>query len=80
MFIFILKILFSPFFKERKTLFIIFTHQIGDQSVLEVEFVSEDVVAKRVPGTVENEYTISVAAPGKYRHEIMCTSNVFQQP
>lgn len=63
--------IFFLFFKERETLFIIFTQQVDDQSVPEVEFVAENVVAKRVPGTVENKYTISVAAPGKYRHEIM---------
>nr|XP_020459645.1 phosphoinositide 3-kinase adapter protein 1 isoform X2 [Monopterus albus] len=48
---------------ERETLFIIFTHKIDHQSVLEVEFSSESVAAKRVPGTVENEYTICVSAP-----------------
>ncbi|KAE8280372.1 Phosphoinositide 3-kinase adapter protein 1 [Larimichthys crocea] len=47
---------------QQETLYIIFTHKI-DQSVLEVEFSSEKVAAKRVPGTVENEYTISVTAP-----------------
>ncbi|XP_071337471.1 phosphoinositide 3-kinase adapter protein 1 isoform X2 [Trachinotus anak] len=48
---------------ERETLFIIFRQKIDDQLVPEVEFSSEGVAAKRVPGTVENEYTISVAAP-----------------
>ncbi|XP_039640347.1 phosphoinositide 3-kinase adapter protein 1 isoform X2 [Perca fluviatilis] len=43
--------------------FIIFTHKVDDWSVPEVEFSSENVPAKRVPGTVENEYTISVTAP-----------------
>nr|XP_046257711.1 phosphoinositide 3-kinase adapter protein 1 isoform X2 [Scatophagus argus] len=46
-----------------ETLFIIFTHKIDDQSVPEVEFSTENVAAKKVPGTVENEYTISVTAP-----------------
>ncbi|XP_068582225.1 phosphoinositide 3-kinase adapter protein 1 [Cebidichthys violaceus] len=48
---------------EREKLFIIFTHKVDDQSVPEVEFSFENVAAKRVPGTVENEYTISVTAP-----------------
>lgn len=46
-----------------ETIFIILTHKIDDQSVPEVEFSSENVAAKRVPGTLENEYTISVTAP-----------------
>lgn len=48
---------------ERERLFIIFTHKVDDQSAPVVEFSSENVDAKRVPGTVENEYTISVTAP-----------------
>ncbi|XP_044071226.1 LOW QUALITY PROTEIN: phosphoinositide 3-kinase adapter protein 1-like [Siniperca chuatsi] len=48
---------------ELETLYIILTHKVDDQSVPEVEFSSENVAAKRVPGTVENEYTISVTAP-----------------
>lgn len=48
---------------EPERLFIIFTHKADDRSVPEVEFSSENVAAKRVPGTVENEYTISVTAP-----------------
>ncbi|XP_026165193.1 phosphoinositide 3-kinase adapter protein 1 [Mastacembelus armatus] len=48
---------------EQETLFIIFTQKIDDQLVAEVEFSLESVAAKRVPVTVENEYTISVAAP-----------------
>ncbi|XP_034007863.1 phosphoinositide 3-kinase adapter protein 1 isoform X1 [Trematomus bernacchii] len=48
---------------ERERLFIIFTHKLDDGSVPEVEFSSENIAAKRVPGTVENEYTISVSAP-----------------
>ncbi|XP_051231942.1 phosphoinositide 3-kinase adapter protein 1 isoform X2 [Dicentrarchus labrax] len=46
-----------------ETLFIIFTHKVDDQSLPEVEFSSENVAAKRVPATVENEYTISVTSP-----------------
>lgn len=48
---------------KQETLFIIFKEKIDDQSDPEVEFSSENVPAKRVPGTVENEYTISVTAP-----------------
>ncbi|XP_038593702.1 phosphoinositide 3-kinase adapter protein 1 isoform X1 [Micropterus salmoides] len=48
---------------ELETLFIIFKHKIDDQSVQEVEFLSENGSTKRIPGTVENEYTISVTAP-----------------
>uniref|UniRef100_A0A3B4YVI5 Phosphoinositide-3-kinase adaptor protein 1 n=1 Tax=Seriola lalandi dorsalis TaxID=1841481 RepID=A0A3B4YVI5_SERLL len=47
----------------RETLFIIFTQKVDDQLAPEVEFSSGGVAVKRVPGTVENEYTISVAAP-----------------
>ncbi|XP_078128995.1 phosphoinositide 3-kinase adapter protein 1 isoform X1 [Sander vitreus] len=48
---------------EQERVFIIFTHKVDDRSVPEVEFSSENVAAKRVPATVENEYTISVTAP-----------------
>ncbi|XP_039996013.1 phosphoinositide 3-kinase adapter protein 1 isoform X2 [Xiphias gladius] len=48
---------------ERETLFIIFRQKLNDQLVPEVEFSSESVTSERVPGTVENEYTISVSAP-----------------
>lgn len=48
---------------EQETLFIILTHKLDDQSIPEVEFSSENVAAKRVQGTVLNEYTISVVAP-----------------
>ncbi|XP_049927822.1 phosphoinositide 3-kinase adapter protein 1 [Epinephelus moara] len=48
---------------DREKLFIIFTHKVDDGSVPQVEFSPENGAAKRVPGTVENEYTISVAAP-----------------
>ncbi|XP_008282842.1 phosphoinositide 3-kinase adapter protein 1 [Stegastes partitus] len=47
----------------QETLYIILTHKIDDQVVPEVEFSSENVPAKRVSGTMENEYTISVIAP-----------------
>lgn len=58
-------LLFS-FIKEQEKLFIIFTHRLNNQTFTEVEFSSENEDAKRVPGTLENEYTISVTAPGKY--------------
>ncbi|XP_076598402.1 phosphoinositide 3-kinase adapter protein 1 [Chaetodon auriga] len=48
---------------ELETLYIIFTHKVDNQSIPEVEFSSEAVAAKRVPATVENEYTLSVTAP-----------------
>ncbi|XP_034754539.1 phosphoinositide 3-kinase adapter protein 1 isoform X1 [Etheostoma cragini] len=48
---------------EQEKIFIIFTHKVDDQSVPEVEFSSENAAVKRVPGTVDNEYTISVTAP-----------------
>ncbi|XP_035461307.1 phosphoinositide 3-kinase adapter protein 1 isoform X1 [Scophthalmus maximus] len=48
---------------EKETLFIIFKQKIDHQLKPEVEFSSESEAAKRVPGTVENEYTLSVAAP-----------------
>lgn len=47
-------------------MFIIFTHRLSNQTFPEVEFSSENEDAKRVPSTLENEYTISVSAPGKY--------------
>ncbi|XP_020501794.1 phosphoinositide 3-kinase adapter protein 1 [Labrus bergylta] len=46
---------------EQEKLFVIFTHKV--ELAPEVEFSSENHSAKRVPGTVENEYTISVLAP-----------------
>lgn len=59
------------FLKEAEKLFIIFTHKVDDQSTLEVEFSTEKGDAQRVAGTLENEYTISVSAPGKYHHGSM---------
>lgn len=55
----------SSFVKEQEKLFIIFTHQLNYQSFTEVEFSSKNAT-ERVPGTLENEYTISVTTPGKY--------------
>lgn len=54
------------FVKEQEKLFIIFTHGLNNPTFTEVEFSSENEFAKRVPGSLENEYTISVTAPGKY--------------
>ncbi|XP_058508311.1 phosphoinositide 3-kinase adapter protein 1 isoform X1 [Solea solea] len=48
---------------EQETLFIIFKQKIDHQLIPEVEFSSESGTTKRFPGTVENEYTLSVAAP-----------------
>ncbi|KAL6101493.1 pik3ap1 [Pungitius sinensis] len=47
---------------EREKLFIIFTDKIDDGSELKVEFLLENI-SETVPGTLENEYTISVTAP-----------------
>lgn len=57
---------FFSFIKEQEKIFIIFAHRLNNQTFTEVEFSSENEEAKRVPGTLENEYTISVIAPGKY--------------
>lgn len=70
--------IFSLFFKEPEKLFIIFTHKVIHQSAVEVEFLCDTTAAKRIPATVENEYTISVAAPGKYFLEVMCLFCVFR--
>ncbi|XP_063730888.1 phosphoinositide 3-kinase adapter protein 1 isoform X2 [Eleginops maclovinus] len=48
---------------EPERLFIIFTHKLDEGCVPEVEFSSDNMAAKRVPGTLENEYTITVSAP-----------------
>ncbi|KAM3862998.1 phosphoinositide 3-kinase adapter protein 1 [Diretmus argenteus] len=48
---------------EQETIFIIFAHKVDNQSKAEVEFLSENGAAKRIPGTLENEYTLSVSAP-----------------
>ncbi|XP_029376144.1 phosphoinositide 3-kinase adapter protein 1 [Echeneis naucrates] len=48
---------------EEETLFIVFAQKVDDQLSPEVEFSLEGETAERVPGTVENEYTISVTAP-----------------
>lgn len=64
-------VLFVPFVKSQETIFIIFTQKVDDQSAPEVEFSSENVAPKKVSGTLENEYTISVTAPGEYLQQIM---------
>ncbi|XP_068184162.1 phosphoinositide 3-kinase adapter protein 1 isoform X2 [Antennarius striatus] len=48
---------------EQKTLYIIFVCKIDVKSGIEVEFSSDNEAVKRVLGTMENEYTISVTAP-----------------
>ncbi|XP_006799077.1 phosphoinositide 3-kinase adapter protein 1 [Neolamprologus brichardi] len=63
---------------EQETLFIIFKEKIDDQSDPEVEFSSENVPAKRVPGTVENEYTISVTAPDMHAGIVSLTMHTGQ--
>lgn len=67
----IIIVFLSTFLKDPEKLFIIFTHKVDDQNTLEVEFSAEKGDAERVAGTLENEYTISVSAPGKYHHVIM---------
>ncbi|XP_074532213.1 phosphoinositide 3-kinase adapter protein 1 [Halichoeres trimaculatus] len=46
---------------EQVKIFIIMTQKM--ESAPEVEFTSENFSTKRVPGSLENEYTISVSAP-----------------
>lgn len=48
---------------DQETIFIIFRHKIDDYSDLEVEFSSDGSEPKRVRATVENSFTLSVAAP-----------------
>ncbi|XP_077469095.1 phosphoinositide 3-kinase adapter protein 1 [Stigmatopora argus] len=45
------------------TLFIIFNEKIDELPLSEVEFSSENNSTKTVPGTVVNEYTLSLTAP-----------------
>lgn len=63
---------FTSLFKEQETLFIILTQKVDSESVPEVEFSPGGVASTRVPGTVENEFTISVTAPGKYSSRGSC--------
>ncbi|XP_030604178.1 phosphoinositide 3-kinase adapter protein 1 [Archocentrus centrarchus] len=58
---------------KQETLFIIFKDKVDDQSVPEVEFSSENAPAKRMPATVENEYTISVTAPDMHAGIVFLT-------
>ncbi|XP_019945602.2 phosphoinositide 3-kinase adapter protein 1 isoform X1 [Paralichthys olivaceus] len=48
---------------QQEMLFIIFSQKLDLQLTPQVEFSSESEAAKRLTGFVENEYTISVAAP-----------------
>ncbi|KAF7219833.1 phosphoinositide 3-kinase adapter protein 1 [Nothobranchius furzeri] len=48
---------------EPETLFIIFSTKMHYGTAPEVEFSSENGASEKVPANVENEYTISVAAP-----------------
>lgn len=52
------------FVQEQVKIFIIVTQKL--ESAPEVEFTSENFATKRVQGTLENDYTISVSAPGEY--------------
>ncbi|KAM4599310.1 phosphoinositide 3-kinase adapter protein 1 [Fundulus diaphanus] len=48
---------------DQETLFILFKSRVGYGSELEVEFSPEHAASRRVPASVENEYTLSVSAP-----------------
>ncbi|XP_076025411.1 phosphoinositide 3-kinase adapter protein 1 [Genypterus blacodes] len=48
---------------SQETIFFIFAQKLDDQSVPEVEFASENAAPKKVSGTLENEYTLTVTAP-----------------
>lgn len=61
-------ILFLSSFKTSEKLFVIFSHKVDNHTSLEVEFSAESGRTQRVVGTLENEYTLSVSAPGKYLH------------
>ena len=54
-------------------LFIIFSQKLDPQLIPQVEFSceGESEAAQILTGSVENEYTISVAAPGKYLQEVV---------
>lgn len=66
--------MFYVFLKDEVTLYIILTNTLGCQSKIEVEFSSNDRVITRIPGIQENEYTVSVASPGKHEtvNHILC--------
>lgn len=56
--------------QDQETLYIIFKSRIVSGSDLEVEFSTEDSdSSKRVLASLENEYTISVPAPGEFLQE-----------
>lgn len=59
-------ILFLSSFKTSEKLFIVFSHKVDNHTSLEVEFSAENESTQRVMVTVENEYTLSVSAPGKF--------------
>lgn len=59
---------FLFFFKTSEKLFIIFTHKVDNHTSVEVEFSSESGSTERIVGTLENEYALSVSAPGEYQH------------
>lgn len=61
-------IVFLSSFKTPEKLFIIFTHKVDNHTSVEVEFSAESGSTERAVGTLENEYTFSVSAPGEYLH------------
>ncbi|XP_054877693.1 phosphoinositide 3-kinase adapter protein 1 isoform X2 [Poeciliopsis prolifica] len=48
---------------DQETIFIVFRSRVGFGSPVEVEFSPEGAASKRVQASVENEFTVSVAAP-----------------
>ncbi|XP_071236191.1 phosphoinositide 3-kinase adapter protein 1-like isoform X1 [Salvelinus alpinus] len=58
---------------DHATIFIIFSNKLDNQLKMEVVFASEDSTAKRVLGTLENEYTISINAPDMPAGEVSLT-------
>lgn len=54
-----------------------FTHKVDHLAPLEVEFSSKSGVGQTVAGTLENEYTLVVPAPGKYLQSNLVTSFFF---
>uniref|UniRef100_A0A3B3V881 Phosphoinositide-3-kinase adaptor protein 1 n=1 Tax=Poecilia latipinna TaxID=48699 RepID=A0A3B3V881_9TELE len=50
--------------QDQETIFIVFSSRVGFGSPVEVEFSPEGAASKRVLASVENEFTVSVSAPG----------------
>ncbi|XP_024916574.1 phosphoinositide 3-kinase adapter protein 1 isoform X2 [Cynoglossus semilaevis] len=63
----------EPEDQDTETLYIILTEKLDDQSTPELEFSSESGETTRVPAAVENQYTLSVAAPDMPEGEVSLT-------